>query len=167
MKSYKEYVMNESLTNACDLYFTEAFSLNQVSYGTNEDYNDKGWEKVANKISAYFLSGETLFRVDLISDGNMYHVKFSYKKDNEFTYEMKFDLQSSLSLFNRVMYVVNEGVNKFNINKLGFGNHPSNKKLDSVYNRMVTNKTFKNIMSSGGFIYKGKEEDIHVYEREN
>lgn len=166
MKSYKVYTMNDVLVNACDLYFTEAFSLNQVSYGTNEDYNDKEWEKVANKLSTYFLSGETLLRVDLIFDGNMYHVKFSYKKDNEFTYEMKFDLQSSLSLFNRVMFIVNEGVNKFNIKKLGFGNHPSNKKLDSVYSRMVTNKTFKNIMLSGGFVYKGKDEDIHIYERE-
>lgn len=158
--------MNDVLVNACDLYFTETFSLNQVSYGTNEDYNDKEWERVANKLSTYFLSSETLFRVDLIFDGNMYHVKFSYKKDNEFTYEMKFDLQSSLSLFNRVMFIVNEGVNKFNIYKLAFGNHPSNRKLDSVYNRMVTNKTFKNIMLNNNFGYKGKDEDIHLYERE-
>ena len=159
--------MSSRLLEAFDLYFTEAFSLNEINYGTNKNYDNKEWEKIANKISTYFLSGETVFRVDLIFDGNMYHVKFSYKKDNEFTYKMKFDLQSSLSLFNRVMYVVSEGIKKFNVNKIGFGNHPSNKKLDSVYNRMVTNKTFKNIMASGGFIYKGKEEDIHIYEREN
>lgn len=166
MKSYKQYVVNEGLIRAYTTYFEETFNIKYTDYGT--DYKNKQWVKKGNTLTTYFLSGKTIFKVDLISDGDMYHVKFSHKKENEeeFGYKMLYDLTSSLSLFNRIMYVVSEGVAKYNINKVAFGNHPSNQKLDAIYDKMVSNKTFIRTMDEYEFDYKGKKEDLHIFQKD-
>lgn len=163
MLSFKEY--NEKLHEAYGEYFSESFSLRMTDYGIDENYQNKQWEKIGNKKTTYFLSGKTLFRVDLILVDDFYHVKFSYKKDNEFTYEMLFDLTSSLSLFNRIIYIISDSIDNLNVSGLAFSSHPSNKKLESVYAKLVTNKSFQNIMKEKGFDFLGQEDEVYFYKK--
>jgi hypothetical protein len=167
MLSYNGYSARELYENGIVQYFQEAFQLSSIQFGTNETLDDNQVEKVHNKISTYFLLGQTKYKVDLISDGSYYHVKFSYWDKDKYNYEMKYDLDSSLKIFNSVMYVVSEITNSQNINGLAFSAHESNPKLKSLYSKMVKNKSFLRVMSENGFEFDKEEDDIYFYQRKS
>lgn len=167
MLSYKECSASELYENAIVYYFQEVFQLSSTQYGTNETLDDNQVEKTHNKISTYFLLGQTKYKVDLISDGSYYHVKFSYWDKDKYSYEMKFDLDSSLNIFNTVMYVVAEVANSHNINGLAFGAHESNPKFKSLYSKMIKNKSFLRVMLENGFEFDKEEDSIYFYKRKS
>lgn len=161
MLSYKEY------ENALIYYFQEAFNPKETSFGVNGEHNDGEFEVNNNKTTTYFLSGNTKFKVDLVFDGSCYHVKFSRKRYDElnFTYEMQYDLDSSLSIFNRVMFIVSEFLNIKSVECLAFGHHESNTKLSSLYTKMIKNKSFLRLMSSKGFEFVKTDENINFFKK--
>lgn len=161
MLSYLQY------ENALVYYFQEAFQLSFTDYGTNDSLDDKQVEKVANKTTTYFLLGQTKYKVDLIFDKQYYHVKFSYLDKDKYSYKMKFDLDSSLKIFNKVMYVVSDVIDKHNIDYLAFAPHEDNTKLKSLYAKMINNKSFLNVMGIEGFRLVKQEDDIYFFSREN
>lgn len=166
MLSFKEYNIKENLLLAYEDYFEESFSLRETKFGNNEtSYDNEEWTKTGNKLTTYFLDNELLIKVDLINDGQTRHVKFSYFNGKTFTYKMRYDLDSSLSLFNKIMFIVSKAIEKFEIEQLGFGAHESNEKLKPVYGKMITNKSFLRMMKTKSFSYKGEQEGIYIFSK--
>ncbi len=164
MLSFKEYNIRESLLIAYENYFAESFSLRETKFGNNENlYDNEEWNKTGNKLTTYFLDNELLVKVDLINDGKTWHVKFSYHNGKTFTYKMRYDLDSSLFLFNKIMFIVSKAIENFEIEQIGFGAHESNEKLKPVYGRMITNKSFLKMMKTKSFSYEGEQDGIYIF----
>lgn len=155
---------NNEILSFSDFVLSEAIIPKSVDYGLNYDMDDKSFSQIYRGYRFTFFEAKNNFYVVTINikDGE---VGFGASKNKSIDFDDYSDdmikTQSALRIFNHVLYIVFEYVNKHKLQFIRF--EGANPKLGKVYDRMVQNKPLLSYLETNGIIYKGLIDKKHVF----
>lgn len=121
----------------------------KVEYGT--DYKNTQWDSSHNTHETLFKYDDLKYQV-VIDNGEVSFYVFD-EKNQSFNMNPTLIKHISSPIFSRVIYIMFEGLNKFNINSFYFLASNTNDGLKSFYDKITKNSLFIDMMASNGFKY--------------
>lgn len=144
-------------------YLDESFEPKETEFGT--DTKNSNWKLLDHNFRVTFFKTDEKIIVVLYREG---HIGFgSTKLGSDLDSIKTFDdlnkiftfkpsaIQSALSVFNKVLYVIGTGLKLSKPNEIYFNG--SNSDLIRLYSKLVKDKSFLNTINKYGYEYKGLE----------
>jgi hypothetical protein len=165
MSQFEKYLLVEAITPI------------QTNYGLNPTLDDKEWDAHGNMSRTYFEYTGRIFAVDISSDGDVSFGTAKYTdvdttklQDPRYTRTLFTTLSmgvgiNSSSIFNRVFYVLLEGLKTKQPKILKFSASLENPKLTKFYDFLISNSNFKDELSKNGYKVYGKVHNDYIIQR--
>ncbi len=156
-------IENELISFADFIELEESIKPRDTEYGTDSKngkwYDSEHWKHTFFShtpehhvlVALNKTSGELAF--------SSHHGKFSNNIEKHYD-DSRSRLGDSMKVINKVFHVGLKGANEFGHNVIR--TKPADKKLDSLYSGIFTNKFAKKHLGDAGFEYKGKMRDFHT-----
>ena len=168
-------------------FLSESFVPKQTDFGT--DFQNKKWKElddnffvtffefVGNQYVVIYREGHIGFGSGwkLLSVEDLNKIETFNEVINLFQLSKKnnYRLLPALSIFNRVFYVMIEGIQYFNPDKIFFSG--SNTTMEEFYEKMMKDKSMLKIIETSGYDYRGFSKDpdsnqsgnVHIFVKTN
>ncbi len=152
-----------------EILMLEGIKPIETDFGTNQKLNDKKWLSLDNALRTFFEYNKRIYVVDITSNNV---ISFATAKLENFdpidlknlgyigkhftTKEMKLNV-NSISIFNRIMYIILKGIEKKQAKVIKFSASPDNEAaLSKFYEKLLLNKSFKEELEKIGYEPYGK-----------
>lgn len=144
----------------------ESFRPKEISFGTNENTNNKKFLNQDNFILTFFKAFEYYFVV--IFDKVEFELGFGISEEfssvtSDYTHKRltKLDSIQTPKLFSYVLYISLEILRKIHPEKIKFR---ATETTFNLYELLVKNKTFLNILEQEGYFYKGQFDNYYWFD---
>ena len=146
-------------------HLTEAFKLQPVDYGTNETLDDKGTESFLGGKSTFFEFNDMGYLVIITMTGEVIFGSSDTPSNATKDYDLSRASSSNpLKVLGSIMYVAGELIKSMpELDTIYFSGNDSG--LDRLYNKIVKNKSFLDIMDKIGYEYTEKDGKNYVFNK--
>jgi len=149
----------------------EAISPKYVSFGLNDETNDKQIHLMSNKsLITFFKDVQLSLIIAVIIHQNgtvgfgQSEIQHDFIKNMDSFSDKRTGAGQALKVFSNVMYVLGEMIKVNNINLIKFDG--ADEKLSKMYNKLMKNKFFIQVMKNFGFNYMGYILSEYTFKKE-